>query len=217
MCEHFRIEDETNKLSDDVEDSEDMQFIQNIAYKNVIYDPLDRAVINQEDKPQSTSTKDFKKLIQECKAAKANNFNAPFNQNAYFLLYKLIDSAMASLLKFIEEQIKLAKEQGEKYTLNIEESGMYVQIKMCLDYLHELALLADTGKLLSKLTVQTKKWKDLIQQAKLYKSMGDLDKEMFDKLQQLDEYSNKKESTGLAKVLIGIDQLIQKLKTQSKV
>ena len=214
MCEHFRIEDETNKSSDDVEDSEDMQFIQNIAYKNVIYDPLDRAVINQEDKPQSTSTKDFKKLIQECKAAKANNFNAPFNQNAYFLLYKLIDSAMASLLKFIEEQIKLAKEQGEKYTLNIEESGMYVQIKMCLDYLHELALLADTGKLLSKLTVQTKKWKDLIQQAKLYKSMGDLEKEMFDKLQQLDEYSNKKESTGLAKVLIGIDQLIQKLKTQ---
>ena len=90
---------------------------------------------------------------------------------------------MASLLKFIEEQIKLAKEQGEKYTLNIEESGKYVQIKMCLDYLHELALLADTGKLLSKLTVQTKKWKDLIQQAKLYKSMGDLDKEMFDKLQ----------------------------------
>lgn len=214
MCEHFRIEDETNKSSDDVEDSEDMQFIQNIAYKNVIYDPLDRAVINQEDKPQSTSTKDFKKLIQECKAAKANNFNAPFNQNAYFLLYKLIDSAMASLLKFIEEQIKLAKEQGEKYTLNIEESGKYVQIKMCLDYLHELALLADTGKLLSKLTVQTKKWKDLIQQAKLYKSMGDLEKEMFDKLQQLDEYSNKKESTGLAKVLIGIDQLIQKLKTQ---
>lgn len=183
MCEHFRIEDETNKSSDDVEDSEDMQFIQNIAYKNVIYDPLDRAVINQEDKPQSTSTKDFKKLIQECKAAKANNFNAPFNQNAYFLLYKLIDSAMASLLKFIEEQIKLAKEQGEKYTLNIEESGKYIQIKMCLDYLHELALLADTGKLLSKLTVQTKKWKDLIQQAKLYKSMGDLDKEMFDKLQ----------------------------------
>ena len=46
MCEHFRIEDETNKSSDDVEDSEDMQFIQNIAYKNVIYDPLDRAVIN---------------------------------------------------------------------------------------------------------------------------------------------------------------------------
>ena len=214
MCEHFRIEDETNKSSDDVEDSEDMQFIQNIAYKNVIYDPLDRAVINQEDKPQSTSTKDFKKLIQECKAAKANNFNAPFNQNAYFLLYKLIDSAMASLLKFIEEQIKLAKEQGEKYTLNIEESGKYIQIKMCLDYLHELTLLADTGKLLSKLTVQTKKWKDLIQQAKLYKSMGDLEKEMFDKLQQLDEYSNKKESTGLAKVLIGIDQLIQKLKTQ---
>ena len=214
MCEHFRIKDDTNKLSDDVEDSEDMQFIQNIAYKNVIYDPLDRTVINQEDIPQSTSTMDFKKLIQECKAAKANNFNAPFNQNAYFLLYKLIDSAMASLLKFIEEQIKLAKEQGEKYTLNIEESGKYVQIKMCLDYLHELALLADTGKLLSKLTVQTKKWKDLIQQAKLYKSMGDLEKEMFDKLQQLDEYSNKKESTGLAKVLIGIDQLIQKLKTQ---
>lgn len=124
---------------------------------------------------------------------------------------------MASLLKFIEEQIKLAKEQGEKYTLNIEESGKYIQIKMCLDYLHEMALLADTGKLLSKLTVQTKKWKDLIQQAKLYKSMGDLEKEMFDKLQQLDDYSNKKESTGLAKVLIGIDQLIQKLKTQSKV
>ena len=94
-----------------------------MAYKNVIYDPLDRPIINQEDVPQSTSTEDFKKLIQECKPANAKTFNAPFNQNAYFLLNKLMDTAMSSLIKFIEEQIKLAKEQGDKYTSKIEESG----------------------------------------------------------------------------------------------
>ena len=104
----------------------------------------------------------MKKLIQECKPAQGKSFNAPFNQAAYFLLNKLIDTAMDKLLKFIDEQIKLAKEQGEKYTTIIEDSGQYIQFKLCFDYLHELSLLADSGQYLGKLAMKTKKWNMMI-------------------------------------------------------
>ena len=46
--------------------------------------------------------------------------------------------------------------------------------------------------------------------------MGDLEKEMFDKVKQLDEYFNRKEAVKLAKVLVDIDQLILKVKEQFK-
>ena len=46
--------------------------------------------------------------------------------------------------------------------------------------------------------------------------MGDLEKEMFDKVKQLDEYFNRKEVVKLAKVLVDIDQLILKVKEQFK-
>ena len=37
-----------------------------MAYKTIIYDPLDRAVINEGEETQSTETVDMKKLIQDC-------------------------------------------------------------------------------------------------------------------------------------------------------
>ena len=64
MVEHFRIPEEEDKPTEDTVESEDMKFIQFMAYKNVIYDPLDRAIINQDDIQQSTSSEDLKKLIQ---------------------------------------------------------------------------------------------------------------------------------------------------------
>ena len=80
MVEHFRITEEEDKpAQEDTVESEDMKFIQCMAYKNVIYDPLDRAIINQEEIQQSTSSGDLMKLIQECKPANSKKFNAPFN------------------------------------------------------------------------------------------------------------------------------------------
>ena len=52
----------------------------------------------------------------------------------------------------------------------------------------------------------------MILQAKVYKTMDDMDKQVFDKLQQMNEFSDKNDSENLAKVLVDSLNLHSNLK-----
>ena len=54
----------------------------------------------------------------------------------------------------------------------------------------------------------------MIQKAKLYKNMGDLERKKFDILEKLNKFSEQKETENLAKTLVDTLNFIQEAKTE---
>ena len=98
----------------------------------------------------------MREIIQAIEGIDAKNFHAPFTQKVTYLFNKFVDNEFKKLADKTDEYIKSAKEMGDKFTITIEESLEYNTLKLNLEYLDELKLLAESSQLLKRLESMVK-------------------------------------------------------------
>ena len=93
--------------------TEDQNFIDEFIQRIVIYDPLDREVLNLNGITQSIKTLKLRDMIQQSEKVDTNYLNAPFTSENHFYLNKYITNQFLAINKIVEEQVMVAQEKGD--------------------------------------------------------------------------------------------------------
>lgn len=88
-------------------------------------------------------------------------------------------------------------------------------MKVSIDYLHSMQLLNESEELQTRLNTMTKKWTNMVTQAKQYQKMNKIEQEVFDNIKSMNEYHEKKDAENLAKILVMMVTQVKILKSES--
>lgn len=121
------------------------EFLMKFASKLIIFDPMDRAIPNEEENC-ATTREELNRLINDMKPSTNVICNVPMSNRLHEKIQSQIQEENKNCIAITENFVKNAKQQGSQFTQELSENEQIKELMDCLEFLAQYRLVPEVDE-----------------------------------------------------------------------